>query len=570
MEVDKGSNIVEEFGLDQGDLLLVNSTDIPDEDIRAALRTQYPEVAKLKNWVAEFQGRSRPGGLVNQNKYVSPTNIFDEFRTAAAAARDDDIVSNAVETTEQLAFKRIAMEVQNSDEASIWNQIVDDLNLEQRMREIWREIFILSQCYVAVVWTRKDYKVKGKSDSGVKKKKVYKGVSIPQGITILDPCKVVPVGNFMFNQEQLVYIADKSEAPALEETLAENNSSDLVVSQLITGKYECSLEEERRIADITGIRSDLKRRMYVLNPANVFRITASRPQYQMFADVRLRSVFELLDMKHNLREMDRADILGNLNAILLVKKGDDKRPATQAEIQSAGAQVQASARIPIIVSDHRIEIEIITRKTDNTLRPERYNNLDSRITSRLFQILSTGNYSSGTPTDNSPGLFKIIAATMESRRDNIRDIIMDKIFDEIWERNDALIDEPKMQFYPRRIALDFDPHYAQYIFDLFSLDQLSHETVLAEVDISLDDEAEKKRREIEEYGDVFDPPVTPGAPAPGNNEGDNQSNTTGDPKLDGRIGGGNKNGGGSNQDSFNPTDKKGGKPGNQTKNKKTE
>lgn len=560
MNIDTGKNIVEELELDKGQIMLLNETDIPDREIREALRNQYPEVAKLNNWIAESQGRSRPGGLVNQNKYVSPTNIFDEFRTAAAAARDDDIVSNAVETTEQLAFKRIAMEVQNTDEASIWNQIIDDLELPQRLREMWRELFILSQCYVAVVWTRKDYKVKGKSESGVKKKKLYKSIAVPQGITILDPCKVVPVGNFMFNQEQLVYIADKSEAPALEETLAGNNSSDLIVSQLITGRYECSFDEERRIGDITGIRSDLKRRMFILNPDNVWRITASRPQYQMFADVRLRSVFELLDMKHNLREMDRADILGNLNAILLVKKGDEKRPATQAEIQAAGAQVQASARIPIIVSDHRIEIEIITRKTDNTLRPERYNNLDSRITSRLFQILSTGNYSSGTATDSSPGLFKIIASTMEARRDNIRDHVMDHVFDKIWEKNETLIDEPKMQFYPRRIALDFDPHYAQYIYDLFILDQLSHETVLAEVDISLEDEAEKKRKEMEEYGDVFNPPVAPGAATTDNN-------STGDPKTDGRIGGGNANGGGSNQTSFNPTDKKAGKPGNQTKNK---
>ena len=150
---------------------------------------------------------------------------------------------------------------------------------------------------------------------------------------------------------------------------------------------------------------------------------------------------------------------------------------------------------------------------------------------------------------------------MEARRDNIRDMIMDKVFDEIWERNDQLIDEPQMQFYPRRIALDFDPHYAQYIYDLFVLDQLSHETVLAEVDISLEDEAEKKRKEMEEYGDVFKPPVAPGTAV---NE---DNNSTGDPKTDGRIGGGNSNGGGSNQTSFNPTDKKAGKPGNQTKNK---
>lgn len=557
---DIDSGILDEIG--DGEVLWVNETGIEDSVVEEAIRTQAPELARLTRrldqWSNDYRGGSRPGGIFSQNKYVAPNNIFDEFRLAADAARDDDIVSNAVETTEMLAFKRIQIESQNDDETTIWAQIKDDLNLEARMREIWRELFIVSQCYVAALWERKDYRVKGFTESGKKSKKVYKKLFVPKAITLLDPCKVIPVGNFMFNQEELVYIADQNEAKRFEETLAaENSAPDAIVKQLFVGKYQPDPAFLSQIQALTG-QYAIQDRLFRLNPDNVWRVTSTRPQYQMFADVRMRSVFELLDMKHNLREMDRADILGNLNAIILVKKGSEKRPATQNELAQASSQIQNSARIPIIVSDDRMEIEIITRKTDNTLRPERYNNLDSRITSRLFQVLSTGAYSSGTALDNSAGLFKVIASTMEARRDNIRESLMDNIFDKIYEKNDLILEEPAMNFYPRRVALDFDPHWAQYVYDLFIQGQISHETALAEIDISIQEEAAKKRKEKELYSDIFEEPHPPGAANNDPNQDPNQNGGgTSDGKTNGRTGGGNNNGGGSNQESFNSSPRTG-------------
>jgi len=540
-----------------GTILLDNQSGLPDDAVQEAIERQYPElisradISKLDEWIGRSTGRQRSGGIFSQNKYVAPEKIFDQFRAAAKAARDDDIFSNAVETTEQLAFKAVTIESKSNeeDESSIWDQIKDNMKLEQKMREIWRELFVLSQCYVATIWERKDFKVKGTTDTGKKKKKVYKGLLVPKGLTILDPCKVIPVGNFMFGQERLIYIADPFESKELETTLAGPNSSDLVVSQLIESKYIPDIQEEMELGRITG-QYGLRDRLFLLKEDNVWRITSTRPDYQRFADVRAMSVFPWLDMKHNLQEMDRTDILGNLNAIILVKKGTDDKPAKPGEIAQAGAQVQQSSRIPIIVSDHRLEIEIITRKTDKTLAAERYNAIDSRVTARLFQILQTGNYAAGTATDTSGGLFKIIASTMEARRDNIADSIMAHVMDKTFDRNDQLIGEPVLKM--RRIALDFDPHFAQYMLDLFALNQISQSTVLAEVDVDIADEVIKKRREKELYSDVFSPPIAPGTAVPG--EG---NNSTGNPGSDGRVGGGNSNGGGSNQQSFNSTPKTG-------------
>jgi hypothetical protein len=389
------------------------------------------------------------------------------------------------------------------------------------------------------MWGRKTVRVDGKTDAGNKKKKVYKDLLVPTGISLLDPCKVLPIGNFMFNQEMLLYMADRGEANQIDRTLAGANTSDLIVNQLLTEKYIPSDSEMQYLREVTGDNL-IENSFYKLNPDRVWRITSTRPQYQRFASCRMVSVFELLDMKHQLREMDRAHILGAANFIILVKKGSDQYPGKPQEIQQLASQLRTSSRVPLIVGDHRIEIEIITPKLDKTLSPERYNALDSRITARLYQILNTGSYSAGTGMDDSMKLLKVVAASMEARRDSIRESLMDHVFDQMYERNDQLKVEPKMQFYPRRVALDFDPNIATYLQDLRDRGDISRETILAELDILEADEAIKRKREADMYDDIFGPVNVPFS----------STVTDGQKKAAGRAGGGSTGGGGTNSASI--------------------
>jgi len=529
----------------------INETDVSTADIKSQIEN-IPEVAALRRWSMNNQGTSRRRTIFDRDRYVSPANIFEKFQIALDAVQTDDAVANVVETTEQLAFKRIAMECEDEDEQNIWSQIIDEIDLPERLRECWREVFTISQAYPAVLYKRKNFKVKGKG-----RKREFKNLLVPVGISYLDPMKVIPVGNFMFNQERLVYLADKQEAQEFD-TLAGYNTSDLIVDQLIEGKYEpwnvgpnkqAGRDELRYLMELTG-QSAIENRMYLLRPENVWRITATRPQYQRFAAVRMESIFELLDLKHLLREMDRSSILGSTNAIILIKKGDKDHPARPQELEQLSSQVQMTSRVPIIVGDHRLHIEIITPKMDKTLAPERYNGIDSRITARMYQILSTGNYAAGTATDDSMKLLKVIASSMEARRDQIRDSFMSRVFRPMWMNNDQLLTEPKMQFYPRRIALDFDPNIANFMQQLRDRGDISRETILAELDILEEDEAIKRKRESESYDEIFSPVNVPfSSPNPVN-----PANPNGGPVSPNASGstGGNRNGGGTNPDSFVP------------------
>lgn len=532
---------------------IVNESDVPLADVIPAFRQQHPEMAALVRWSTGLQSGSqaRHGTLMNRDRYVTPDRLFDQFRMALDAAENDDVVSGVLESTEALAFNGIKMSCGDEQEEDIWDQIIENIELDALLRQMWREIFTVSQFYAGIIWETKDFKVSKKTKSGNKSKKSYNNLYVPKAMTILDPLKVVPVGSSLFGQTQLAYIATEAESLGIDASLVGRNTSDQIVNQLITGKYNLNPDDPRdkmqiqNLMDITGLRNPAEF-MYLLNPNNVFRHTATKPDYQRYASVRMKSVFELLDLKHQLRQMDRVFLLGATNFIVLVKKGTDAFPAKPNEVETLATQIRGSARLPVIVADHRVEIEIITPKMDMTLKPERYNTLDARITARLYQIFMTGAYSAGTQSDDSIKLARVVARGMESRRYMIIQSLNKYLFKPTFEQNVALTEKPQLNLHPKRISLDFDNNIATFMQDLRDRGDISRETLLSEVDIDQADEALKREREKDNgWDDIFtqtNVPFNGTASTPGESPPVN-------PKTAGRRGGGNSNGGGMNRQS---------------------
>lgn len=520
---------------------IINETDIPTGQIMEQLDQAFPEALSLARWGNSLGGSGRQGSIFERDRYVTPVEIFKQFRTALDAANHDDVVSGVLESTEALAFNKMSMDAEDEDEADVWNQIMAGIDMDARLREMWREGFTVSQFYAAILWGTKSFKV-----SGTNRKKTFSNLKVPTGLTLLDPLKVVPVGNFMFGLERLAYIADREEGEHFDQVLAGDNSSDLIVGQLIDKKYEPSKEEKKLLQNMTGANMD---HLFLMKKESVFRHTATRPGYERFATCRMSSVFELLDLKNQLRQMDRAYLIGGTNFIVLVKKGDKDRPATQGELSQLAGQVRGSARVPVIVGDDRIEIEIITPKLDQTLKPERYNTIDARITARLYQMFMTGNYAAGAQGDDSIKLARVVARGMESRRHMIRRTLEEHLIKPTLEANVELKSEPTMNFHPKRIALDFDPNYATYLLDLRDRGDVSRDTVLSEIDIDEGDESRKREIEAEKYDKHFKPTTVPFDGQGGGTGAPAAKPATANPKGAGRAGGGTTGGGGQNKNS---------------------
>lgn len=489
------ANEVYTDGTEQGTVVL-NSTDLSTDWIADNISGLYPEVASMIRW---GQQMGRHGSLIERDKYVTPRGIYDQMIVAQQAAEEDDVVSGVLETTEALAFTKMSVQCDDDDEENVWNQIVDDLKMGLKVRSIWKELFTVSQCYVATWWDIKNYDVKGRSKNGVKRKKKFPQLRVPSGMSLLDPLKIVPVGNFMFGQEKLAWIATRDEAMLYDNVLG-GLEQDALVSRLFLGRYEPTQIEQARLGRLGLGPSNL----YLLNPATVWRITSTRSEYKPFADVRLKSVFELLDMKNLLREMDRAHLLGATNFIVLIRKGTDHQPAKSAELAALQSSVRQLSQIPVIVGDHRLTIDIITPKVDLVLQPEKYNTIDARITARLYQMFMTGNFAAGAKGDDSIKLLRMVGRGLEARREVIREAIEEQILMQIFERNDLLTEEPTLEFHPKSIAIDFDPGLAVFLLDLLDRRQVSRGTVLNMIDLDEDDEARRLEKEKELYDDTFE------------------------------------------------------------------
>lgn len=518
---------------------VVNATDLPSEDIFRAVEEQNRDLfATFRNWAQEleplqaFQStsytqnespseRRRAGNLWHRDRYVTPTGYFDRMRLAQTAVREDDVVGGVADVTESLAFSAVSFFAEDREEEDVYNQIARKLDLDARLREIWRELFTVSQVYIAVTVKAQKFKVRGTTPEGNQRRKVFDLVA-PQRIMLLDPTKVVPVGspygNAYEGTESLAYIADRSEHEQFASALAPDGPRDALVRELIVGPYISDLVEQ---AELSALGIDSKH-LWLLDPKKVFRHSLTSPAYQRVADVRMHGVFELLDMKHQLRQMERAHLIGGTNFIVLITKGTDEHPAQASEIANLQAQVRTVARVPILVGDHRLSVEIVTPKLDNTLRAERWNAIDSRITARLYGMFMLGNYAAGASGDDSVKLVKVVARGMESRRHMIRRFLEKRVFEPLFVGNEELKTRPKLQFHPRSIALDFDAAYASFLFDLRQSKDLSRETILSQFDLDQDLEAVNRQREQEEYDEIFQtqvpystpavPPAAPGQP----------------------------------------------------------
>src|SRR5210317_836368 len=83
----------------------------------------------VASWAEDVQSpydrRSR-NAIFERDKYVTPAKIYEQMQTSYDAL-DDDIVSNALDVTESLAFNRVRAISDEENEQDLWNQILADL-----------------------------------------------------------------------------------------------------------------------------------------------------------------------------------------------------------------------------------------------------------------------------------------------------------------------------------------------------------------------------------------------------------------------------------------------------------
>lgn len=464
----------------------------------------------LSKWVDNARAATGRNTMFDPGAFVPPDNPYDEMRSARHAVRYDSVVSGVAEITEAFAFQGTKWESSDPDEADIFNQLAIDQNLDGVVRKMWKEEFTYSQAVMAKMWGWVEYTSRVQTKSGNKKKKKYK-IWAPLQIRTLDSLKVVPIGVGPLGGEALAWQATLGEIGSYSSAY-QGDRIDPLMTTFFQGGYEPGYQEIVELTKLGVIPS----RLLVMNPDWVFRHTVTKPDYERFADIRLKSVFMLLDLKRQLMQADRASLIGAANYILLIRKGTENHPAQGAELDTLKQNYNFIAKMPVIIADHRLSVDIIAPKTDLTLNPEKYEMIDQRILNRLLGTLSAGGRNSGRG-ETQDTLSASVARVMENRRHMLKRTIEIEIARAITNhpKNAGVFQtEPNLVYTPRRIALTMDAAYAQGLQALRTQREISRETILEF--FGLDESVEAMRMEMEAqfYDDIFktEIPYTKGAP----------------------------------------------------------
>lgn len=512
--------------------------DLVGESLEEGILNEYAGEAWMKpvhralaSWAEDTRSRKgREPSLFARNKFVTPSKIFEQM-AMAEDAMDDDVVGGVYDTSEAMAFKKMTMQCADLDQRDVWNQVAKDLNVDAFLRMVWRELFKVSQYYGIMWWGQKTYKVRGIAEQRKRRKEF--DLSVPVGLGVLDPTRVVPVGVTMFGERRLAWIADEGEMDLFDKVVKDRVLDDKVVEQILLGPYEPPKSEADKLSG-EGVPID---RLLLLNPENVWSGGLTKASYERWTRVRMKSIYPLLDMKHQLQEMDRAFLLGGINFIVLVKKGTDTLPVKKAsELTMVAEQMKTQSKSSVIVSDHRLEIEIITPDLEHILSGDKYAVLDDRIRLRLWGGIAppseTGNQESQVT------LAKVVSLGIENRRHMLKRDIEKAVLGRVQDRNEDMDEHVSLEYAPRRVDLMFDSTVAQIFQEIRDRGELSRETILEEFGFDLSIERQRRKDEktsgddktFEKVNVPFDSPQSKTTPGGAGRKGGRPAGSSSDPK----------------------------------------
>lgn len=467
---------------------------------RAALDRKMDYLGRqLARWVTTTRKNNTPS-IFNRMAYVAPDNPYAQMATAKTAVDNDDIIGGVCDVTEGLTFQGVKWESQSEEDTDTFNQMARDLNLDEFVRQWHREDYTYSQAVIGMWWGRRQYKYRGKTGTG-KASKRTREIYCPVALTFLDPMRVFPLKPGMFGQERLAWHATKEEMASWTAMNDGNYQDDPILREFILGPANITDKAEQTYIAECGMDY---RNLLLLNPYLVTRLSRTKMPYERFSPIRLKSTFAQLDLKQHLIDADRVSLVGAANFILLVKQGSDTLPADQAEIDNLKAEFKVVAKLPVIIGDHRLNVEIITPDQEYVLASAKYDTIDRRLLNRALGALSIGG--SGQRNESTLTVARGVARMMENRRHMLKRWCEASIARMVVEHpaNEGKFDEePNLTFTPRNVQLDTDAEMARSIMALRTQKDLSRESALEY--FGFDQAVEAMRREIEEerYDDIF-------------------------------------------------------------------
>lgn len=479
---------------------VLNTTDVDTRDIAADPQAHYL-ASQLTQWVEKARATPQ-GGFLDRSTFSFADNPYDNMRAIRDAVTYDDVIGAVADSTEALAFEGgLKWESAEPDDADVFNQLSAQWNLDNVIRVMWRDCFRYEQSVVAKLWAYQDFTVRGKTAKGNARKKVYRNVWAPIRLVTLNNLQVVPIFNGPLRNDDLAWQGSEVEMNAYRAAVAEDIPTDPLMTQFFTGSYRPSPTEAATLGK-WGVDTQ---HLLALNPDWVFRHTTTRADYEQFSELRLRSVLPLLDLKRQLIASDRATLVGAANYILLIRKGSDEKPATPNEMSALRENYNFLAKIPVIISDHRLEIDIIAPSQDFALSADKYDTLDKRILARSLAAF-TASHGGGSSTASASTFENVLAKNIQNRRHMIKRTLEKELARAIVEhpRNAGKFTAaPSLVFTPHSVSVGQNQYYMSTLLAMRNSREISRDTILEYMGLDEATEAQRLLVEEELYDAIF-------------------------------------------------------------------
>jgi hypothetical protein len=483
-----------------------NQTDVPNDALEA-----YMETTGMFGFGQETRYLSYPaeGTMMARSKWRPPRNVIEEISIARDYVERDDDVGNAVGAIIAAAYHG-GYSNQHEDEQveHTFGEMSEDIGLSSVLHNMHRELLISSQINTVTLFTRETYAIRPENVTRV----ISRSVAAPQ-IGVLPAERVRVLGDDTFGRGQLAYVPhahlqewlrgyfSPSTSPAAKRALRLANP---IAAALFIGKAEVPYDE--LLDQGSGLLS-AGQEMYLLNPDMVQRSTLPKGSWRYPRPLLTRNL-PLLEAKRLLNVLDHALLQGSINFIVLAKKGDDKKPATQAELTNLYGLVQRAGRSGVLIGDHRISLEIIQPNLTEMLHPAKRQMIGRKLSQALLRVPEFGSDETGAAVQT---FTELAQAVITDDRNLVIGHLHRFIWRECMKRNQSVFsraDRPLI-WTPKVIlqGLDF---WTQYLLKLYDRGDLPRKYMVEFGGYDYASVMAQKQREVQNgHDEVFMPPPVP-------------------------------------------------------------
>jgi hypothetical protein len=505
---------------DHAGAIIDNRTDLPNGAVQQAIEDWWVETAAFQmSQPTSFQTYSTNGeaSMVNRQPFRTPSNVFEEIRLARTFADTDDDVGSVIDGIIALAFGE-GMENFHEDVTTLalFNEAAKYMNLDNRLKELYREYLIAGQFTSASFFTRTRLSY---TPDGTEQERTEQ-VAVPL-------IGVLPAENIRVIDTDLVgtgTLAYKVDNPDLEQWLEE------FFGKRTTAARKNAMRAERPLIAalfVERVQMPTSYSMNVLGDGEVVwklnprmcKRTSMPKGASAYPRPLLTRNFALLEAKRLLNIMDYALLQGGTNYIVIAKKGSDQLPAQPAEITNLRRQVQSLGRSGVMVGDHRLSLEVVTPDLESLLNPGKRRLVGRKIAAALLRRPDMNTDEEGGAEAAKTEAEWISRIVSSDRRDVKRHVEGDQ-YTEMTKRNRAKFKRGAPKLWFPKIILAGQREWLDYVLKLADRGNIPRKWVTEAGGFDWEAGLSQRKRELERGDDEIMVPGEVPFNEPGQTPGD--------------------------------------------------